>query len=833
MRIYRSSISNTVNKQPQTRSGDSDKLDIKGFLFKLLDHWYYFAISLGIFIALSLLYIKSTAPVYEVSTTLLISQPTEADMPSDAIMQGLRQYGTNRSLENEIGILTSYNMIREVIAMLNLEVAYFEEGTFRDIEQYQSFPFYVELDTAAEQAMDVSFYVELLSEERFRITAEAEGFSTINLHTDVIRQYPGKVLTFDATGTFGEDIVSDHFTFRLYKAQDDLKPAAYQGRKLYFTVKNPQMMTDGYRAKLAVATISEEATVVDIHLKGTIPNKEIDFLRTLCNEYIRRRLTEKNHLASKTIEFIDAQLSAVGESLETAENELAQIRANQGTMDPTQASADATQRLMGLEAELADLNIKMGYYQDLLDKLTNPDAISNIVAPSTANIDDPILNNLVLELKQLNSEKVTTEFIKGSKALELEQLNKQIVQKTEQLIENVRSNIVATQRTIDNRDEQASTLRRRVRSLPRSEIDMTKVIRKLDLTDNLYNYLVQKRTEAGITRTANTPDSKVLDEARKVGVGPVAPNKGLIMALAGLFGMLIPILFIYAKEMMDDTVKTQAQIEQISGVPVLGTVAHNTEAEDLYEVNNLSSDVVESLRYLKINLQFIDPDRPKKIISVTSTIPQEGKTFCAFNLASVAAISGHKVLVIGADIRKPSLYKVAKLENEVGLTNYLINQADVSQIIQKTHLKNLDAITSGPIPPNPSDLLNRPRFGELIASLREHYEFIIIDTPPVGLVSDFMLISQHTDINLYVLRHGFSKTHYLEDISKLRQLRKRDNIYIILNDAKFTSRSYYGYRYGKKNPYKYGYEANGKSNGKNGRSRNVPLFFNKKKTISV
>ena len=820
-----------MNQDFNIRHTDGDKLDIKGFLFKLLDHWYYFAISLGIFVALALFYIKSTAPTFEVHSTLLISQATEADMPGDAIMESLRQYGSNRSLSNEIGILTSYKLIREVISMLNMEVSYFEEGTFRDMERYQSLPFEVVLDTTQRQLMNVSFYVTILSADRYKIEAESEGYSTIKLPQDNIDQYPDATFRYSGEGTFGQPFSGDNFAFTLVKTGMEIKPAAFEGRKIYFVIKNPQVITDKYREKIDVKPLGEESTVVDIELKGTVPKKEVAFLSTLCETYIEKRLREKNHLASKTIEFIDAQLGMVGESLETAEDELARIRASQGTMDPSQASADATQRLLGLESQLVDLRIKENYYRDLLEKLSNQDAINAIVAPSTANIDDPILNNLVLELKQYHTEKVTKEGIGGIKALELDLLNRKIEQVSQQLMENVRSNISATAATIASREEQASSLRARVRSLPRSDVDMTKVMRKLELTDNLYNYLVQKRTEAGITRTANTPDSKVLDQARMVGVGPIAPNKVLVLAVALMFGMLIPILLVYAKDLFDDTVKSQAQVEEMAGVPVLGTIAHNDDGmEDMHELNNLTSPVVESLRYLKVNLQFIAPDKPKKVIGVTSTIPREGKTFCAYNLASVAAISGHRVIVVGADIRKPSLYKVAKVENEIGLSNYLINQADQGQIIQKTHLKNLDLITSGPIPPNPSDLLNRPRFAELIQSLQEDYDFVFIDTPPVGLVSDYMLVARYTHINLYVVRQGYSKLDFLQDIQKLKTLSKSDNIYIVMNDIKFGTRNYYGYKYGKRYPYKYGGPENGKAYRQ---KRSFQKLFNKKKTVSV
>ncbi|MEM7369518.1 MAG: polysaccharide biosynthesis tyrosine autokinase [Bacteroidota bacterium] len=817
-----------MNHKFQAGKAESDSLDIKGFVFKLFDHWYYFAISVGFFVALGLFYIKKTSPTFNVKATMLISQPTEADMPGDAIMESMRKYGSNRSLDNELGIFTSYKYIRDVIRQLHFEVVYFEKGLLRDVEMYKNLPFEVQLDSSAFQMANVSYFITMLPNDRYRISIDAdEGYQLVRMMDDKVNSYPEAKYKYEEEGKFGEPFSTDKFTFTINKLRE-FKVDNFKNRKLYFSVKKPQALTDKYRNKLKIDVKGEESSVVDISLKGTVPKKEVEFLQTLCDTYIKDRLIEKNHLASKTIEFIDVQLSQVSDSLQQAEGDLARAERAAGTFDPSAIAAEYNTRLLNTDESLANSRRQYQYLNAVLLDLSDENSISGISQPVLVGLNDATLDANLISLKELYADKTTYDFLQDKIKSEL--ADTQIKDLIKRITESVRGLIQNKELEIQSLEGRRRSLRSKLASLPSNNLDRTNIMRRINITDQLYNYLVQKRTEAGITKIANTPDSKVLDDARMVGNGPVGPNKGLIMGLSLMFALLIPILVIYAKDMFDDSIKSQNQIEEMSGVPVIGTIAHNSEDEELYELNNLTSQVVESFRYLKVNLQFIGPNSPKKIIGLTSTIPQEGKTFCAFNLASVTAVSGSKVVVVGADIRKPALYRIAGLENKLGLTNYLINQANLDQVIQKTHLKNLDVITSGPIPPNPTDLLNKPKFADLLKELQEVYDYIFIDTPPIGLVSDFLLISQHTHFNLYVMRQGFSKVDFVQEITKVRSLSQSDNIFVVLNDIKFSSRNYYGYKYGKSYPYKYGLEPTAKPySSKKGLSK----LFNKKKTISV
>jgi capsular exopolysaccharide synthesis family protein len=252
-------------------------------------------------------------------------------------------------------------------------------------------------------------------------------------------------------------------------------------------------------------------------------------------------------------------------------------------------------------------------------------------------------------------------------------------------------------------------------------------------------------------------------------------------------------------------------LEKGLDVPVLASIASadTSAGADLINYDNLTSPLAESLRYLKVNLQFVASDRNRKVIGVTSTIQGEGKTFCALNLASIIAVSGSKTLVIGADIRKPKLFKRSQINNEVGLSSYLINQASLEEIIQHSDLEHLDVIPSGPVPPNPGELLELPKLKELFDKLRDRYEYIIVDTPPVGLVSDYLILAKYTDLSLYVVRRNYSKVDFIGEINSLKSQHKLANLYVIFNDDNLSAKKYGQYSGVYRTKYGYGYSRNG------------------------
>ncbi|MBY0425530.1 MAG: polysaccharide biosynthesis tyrosine autokinase [Cytophagales bacterium] len=318
---------------------------------------------------------------------------------------------------------------------------------------------------------------------------------------------------------------------------------------------------------------------------------------------------------------------------------------------------------------------------------------------------------------------------------------------------------------------------------------------------DIYSFLLQKKADAGINRASNVPDIKVIDYAAVS--GPPTPDFEKIQSIALLLALGIPIGFIFLKDYFNTKIIFKDDIFKFSSIPFLGVIGHNSK-DTLAVIERPKSSLAESFRSVRSNILFLNPDKKNQIFLLTSTTSGEGKSFCSMNIAAVMAISGKNTILIGADMRKPKLYEELKLKNEVGLSNYLSGSANLDEVIQKTSVEHMDFISSGIIPPNPAELIMGQRMEQIIEELRKRYDYIVIDTPPIGLVIDAFVLMKYSDTNIYVVRHNYSKRQGLLEINEKYRDGKFSNLNIILNDVKSNGIYGYGYGYGNTS-YGYGY----------------------------
>ncbi|MEM7510195.1 MAG: polysaccharide biosynthesis tyrosine autokinase, partial [Bacteroidota bacterium] len=584
----------------------------------------------------------------------------------------------------------------------------------------------------------------------------------------------------------------------------------------YFTINNPNGLVQSYLNKLEVAALDEDATIVSLTSEGPIVQKERDFLSRLCRNYIYNQLEEKNQAAQATVDFIDNQLNSAKDTLRTTENQATQNAISAGGVNLDINAQAAVDQLRQLRVDKDRYSLNNRYYATVLNQLENNSNPNSIPAPGAMGISDEAMSTLIINLKALNQEKVSKSITSGSGGIELTILDTKIENAQKDLTEYVRSYLNTNRIQISDINARIARVQREVNKLPVDIQISQNINQKREINQNLVSYLMQKRAEAEISRAANSPDSKMLDEPRQLGTGPVAPKKMIILFGALVLGLGLPVVMVVAGDLFNDKVLNSDQINDKSSAPILGNIVRGqTESErGLITYDNLTSPVSESFRFLKVNLQFLAVDKTKKVIGLTSTVPGEGKTFCALNLASILAISGKRTLIIGADIRKPKLFERSRITNEVGLSSYLINQAMLDEIIQNSDLENLDIVPSGPVPPNPAELIDSPKLSEMFEILKGTYEYIVVDTPPVGLVSDFLILSKYMDINLYVVRQGYSKIEFLSEIDKVRTKGNLNNLYVLFNDVKMTSAKYTRYGYDKYGYSGVGYKAKRKQYGK-------------------
>ncbi|MCK4287838.1 MAG: polysaccharide biosynthesis tyrosine autokinase, partial [Bacteroidales bacterium] len=365
-------------------------------------------------------------------------------------------------------------------------------------------------------------------------------------------------------------------------------------------------------------------------------------------------------------------------------------------------------------------------------------------------------------------------------------LEKQIQNTKKALIENINNIINTSTIAINDINRRISELSDRINRLPKTQRNLISIQRKFKLNDAIYTYLLERRSEAQITKASNITDNEIIDKARTSGQTPVYPKKSLNYIIAIILGLVFPVIYILGKDYFNDKIIERKDVENITNLPIIGHIIHSAKESNIVVAKSPKSSISESFRSIRTNLQYITKGKEKQVVLITSDMVAAGKTFVAINLASIFAQYDKKTLLIGFDLRKPKIYQDFGLTNTEGISSYLINKSKFEDIIQKSSIKNLDIIMGGPVPPNPSELIASSKTTELFNKLKEIYDFIIIDTPPVGLVTDAFLVMKYTDANLFIVRQNFTNKKIFESIIKDVEQRKLPNINILINDVKLT-----------------------------------------------
>lgn len=779
----------------QTRNSAlmNEKINIKEILDKLLSKWHYVLITLAVMLPLAGLYIYFAKEVYLVRASILLSGEVKNGLNTEKFLKGMELLSSHTELEDEVGILKSYGLSQNTVKKLDFGISYHQKFNLRSVERYHSsFPFSIVLDSTISQIADVPIYIERLTDSTFNVKVEAKHASTYNFYTS---KEDGTIenVSIDDICMAGKKFARPHlsFTLKINKGVPFEGPSNY-----HFVVHNLDALADAYRGDLDIKPISRESNMVEVSFKSNNAMKGVLFLNTLLDVYRANELSKKNQLGLKTIKFIDDQLGGVTDELRQVESSLETFRTRSNILDINTTAENLTKNLDKLEDEKSGLELKLKYYRYIAASLEKENDLKSINAPSTFGLEDPILNNLLLELTRLKQERIGLNYSTKEENPVVEVLDMKIANVKKTLVENVKNFIGASTQALADLNTKIEDVKRNVQGLPRSERELVNIKRRFDFNDNVYNYLLEKRAEAGIAIASNTVEKTIVDRARLVGYGPVTPNKKLILMLTGLFSVILSIGLIIFNDVVYDNIITTKDLERSSAIPVIGSIPHASKVERTNTiVANGRSLIGESFRSLRVNLQYLTLGNDNHVVGITSTVECEGKTFCSVNLAVAMARSGKKVIVIDGDMRKPKVAVSFHLSNEKGLSSYLVGNSQLGEIVRPTEIKGLDVITSGPIPPNPLEMIGHPRMEELITNLKKMYHAIIIDSPPMGFVSEYIILMKYTNANIYVVRSGYTSRIHLEKINRLYDEQKIKNVSILLNDLKTSLNGYHHYAY--------------------------------------
>jgi capsular exopolysaccharide synthesis family protein len=420
------------------------------------------------------------------------------------------------------------------------------------------------------------------------------------------------------------------------------------------------------------------------------------------------------------------------------------------------------------------------------------------MAPSTMGLPDPLLVELISKFQELQAKRKSLSYGVKSATPAVKIIDQQIADTRASLIENIKSirqNVLSANQTLAS---QLGDYEGKIKQVPEIERDLLAIQRKFEVNQNIYIYLLQKKAETSIAKAAAISDNKVLDES-SLAEEPVEPNKKAILLLAFFASIFLPLILLFLRKYFKTTVSNREEISRLTEIPVLGVVGHVNKTDNLIVQHRPKSRIAEAFRSIRTNLQFFGSRSGNKIILITSSVGGEGKSFVTINLASVFAMQNYKVVIVGVDLRKPKLYQDFNLGNENGVSSYLIGRTDLQSVIRPTGIPNLDLISSGPIPPNPSELISKKEMGQMFEELSRYYDYILVDTPPLGIVSDAFQLMNFSHINVYVVRENYSRKDYITTLNSMFEEGKFKNLCILLNDSSF--RNSYGYSYGSPNGY--------------------------------
>jgi capsular exopolysaccharide synthesis family protein len=781
-------------QSPRTQE---DTFNVRELLLKLLKFWYLFVISIGISFTIAYFYNRYSTPRYYTSATLLIKdRRNSVPAGADAFLEGMNLVNIQRNIENEITIIRSHSMAIATVRQLDFGVSFYTEGNVRTSEVYAGdMNFKVITDSSHVQLLNTLYSIEFIDNKSFRLKADTKGSYVFDIASQKPVTPKSPIIFREGIYNFDNFIEGEYYKFKVVKRPDMENISGSYTFKFHSTGE----LAAGYAGAVQVRTLGKNSSIVDLSLETTNPSKGIAFLNKLCQVYVENSLQEKNQIADNTIRFVDSYLNAISDSLFIAEDKLQRFRTDNKFFDLSSEAGMMAINLDKLKNERDLQNDQLKYYAYLQEYIDKKNDFSDVITPSVAKVDDPSLVSLITEMGTLYVQRNSIKLYATNDNPIMIEHDKKIQSRINTMKEILTNAIKSTNLLKTELTKRITLAEQGLSHLPITERNLLSIKRKFSLNEDSYIYLLKKRAEAGIAKAANVPDHKIIDAAS--GAVQIYPQSQYNYSVAIIIGLFIPIVLILVRDYFNDTIANRKQLESLTSIPILGIIGHNEKPSRLVVTPNSKSVISEAFRSLRSNLQYVVRNKERKTILVTSTVSGEGKTFCTNNMAYVLALSGKKVLLMEVDLRKPLPEDDFGISSELGLTHYLIGKATKQQIIKKSQYEFLDVIQSGELPPNPAEILMDEKMAFLMKELQQEYDYILIDTSPIGLVSDAFELIKFSDLVLFVVRQGYTKRDYVTKLDEIYRIEANKSFNIVLNDAKVQN----GYGYYNYGSYGYGY----------------------------
>jgi tyrosine-protein kinase Etk/Wzc len=769
-----------------TDGNNQTKLSPREILKKYTAYLPWFLFSLALFVGIAVIYLRYKVPVYASSIKILVkddSKKSGDDLSTEILSQLVLNGKSN--LANEVEIVKSRTIMKKVVENLGINTLYYSKGRVHDLEIYDT------------------------SKSRFLIFSNIRDSSAT--YTAQIRVSKNKIFYITPNGekevSNDSKLISKNFDITVHIGDfSNYNPSYTYSATWYSDDSMAAIITD----KLDAEPLNRDASIISLTYESTLPGKARDILNTLANAYTDANIQDKNEMIDNTIRFVDERLQIISGELGGVENKLQSFKENNPDLDSGRQQI-ALARTKDVLDQMDQLQVQLKVTEMVSQYVNHPSRKFSLV-PSSLGIEDATLLDLIKSYNEgvINREELLKTLPEGNIAVST--VEDQLTQLQPKIVENI-NNIKQSYTSAYNLAKgKYDAITATMGTLPSGQKQLLDIERKQGVEESLFLYLLEKREESAINRASAVGNSSPIDPALTTSV-PVEPKSLLIIIAAILLGFIIPLFLIYLTDLFNDKIITAEDILKYTKTPIIGEINHSRGKQNIIEYKSRNV-LAEQFRMIRTNLRYFSLHEDKSnTIMITSSMSNEGKTFFSMNFGAALSVTGKKVVLVEFDLRKPKISSSLNVQDSnIGITAYLAGNTELGQhIIPIEGIDNYFLLAAGPIPPNPAELLLNPKMNELFSYLKKHFDYIIIDCPPIGLVSDPKVIAKYADLNFYIIRQRFTFKKQLKYINDLYEQEVLKNMVLLINDVVVSGRKgYYGYNqsygYGSQNySYNYGY----------------------------
>jgi capsular exopolysaccharide synthesis family protein len=756
--------------------------DVINVVATVLSNWYIIVAFPFIAFLVSYIYTHRIPDVYAAKCQVLLKSNETYDYQQQ-IYKGLgfnSKYASYEETASQMRVLSSSSLIDLVLHSIPLDVSYYIVGRLKVTEVYKHLPFKVVTNDKTPSFSGVDFNLSIIDTSKFVLIYEVNGVTTS-------KDYK-----------FGELILDNGLYLKVIKEPNlnRLSIGSLSKIDYLFLIYKRNQLINKYQSAIETENVPY-TSIVEIKLQDEISSRAVEVLDTLATIFVENTLSNKKEVNRNTLSYIDAQLDEVIGIINNIESELEKYKEQKAILNLTKEEDTYFAQLIQFDTKKRGFDTQLRALDDLTDYLLLDEDVKTLLPPNLfVSNTDPALSKKVEELYGLREE--FTDYLNSSTENNprVSLIEESIGSLKEDIIRYIESQKVAIQKELKLTVVDISKLEAKIKNIPKTQRQILNIERRLTVNEDLYSFLLSKRAETVIARAGIVPETKIIERSRNIGV--VYPNKTRMNLLATMVGLAFAVLIILAKEVFFKKITSIRQLQNVTTLSVLGSIPKLTGQENATRVIGAEdrSHFAQAFRMLRTNLQYFVKKEGPQTILVTSLLPGEGKTFTSVNLASVLAMANNKVLIMDFDLHKPRLYKALNLPNEKGMSNVLIGNMRIEDVLQPSEFSNVDAITSGPIPPNASEIIHRKEIETVFDFAFNNYDYVILDTPPVSLISDGISLMDRVDIKLFVINSKSATKTSIDYIDQLIEKNKVEDCALILNEEKRTRLDYYYSRYG-------------------------------------